>query len=411
MNESTLTTKRASIQEQGLLHIGLDVHKETIAVGLAMGREEANYWKTIAHDLHAVEKLVAELRKMGKELKVCYEAGPTGFVLARRFKAWGIDCVVVAPSLIPKGSGDKVKTDKRDAARLARLLRAGELVAVNIPDEKDEAIRDLCRARTDAVEDLRRLRQQLKAFLLRNGYRYTGKSSWTEAHLRYLRELVMNHPAQKLVMEESLQSIEAALGRVDRLEKHLEGVVAEWRMKPVVESLQCLKGIAFLSATVLVSELGDLTRFQHPRQLMSYLGLVSSESSSGGKRRQGSITKCGNRHARLFLIEAAHHYRTPPKISKELSRRQEGKNKRVKEMAWEAQNRLHRRTWKLMARGVITPKVVVAVARELVGFVWAICLETQKPGSVPRRLPRVDKSPKESTHQVIYQLKQTAGAV
>jgi transposase len=358
-----------------------------------------------------VEKLIHELREGGKyRLRVCYEAGPTGFVLARRLLAWGVECQVVAPSLIPKGSGDKIKTDKRDAVRLARLLRAGELTAVKIPDEKDEAIRDLCRARTDAVEDLRRLRQQLKAFLLRNGYRYTGLSSWTQGHMRYLRELVVNHPAQKAILEESIQSIEAAVARVGRLEAHLEAVVAGWDRRPLVEALQCLRGVAFLAATVMTSELGDLSRFEHPRQLMAYLGLVSSERSSGGSRRQGSITKCGNRHARLFLIEAAHHYRQPPKVSKELSRRQEGQSRRVREIAWEAQNRLNRRTWKLMARGVMVPKVVVAVARELVGFIWAIHHETIKPGSVPKRLPRVGKSPTGAARQVDYVLRTTVGA-
>ena len=407
-NDTTIcaTTLKTIIQ-----YVGFDVHKDTIAVGVADEGQQPRYLKTISHDLHAVEKLIHELRQKGKvQLKVCYEAGPTGFVLARRLLAWGIECQVVAPSLIPKGSGDKIKTDKRDAVRLARLLRAGELTAVKIPDERDEAIRDLCRARTDAVEDLRRLRQQLKAFLLRNGYRYMGKSSWTQGHMRYLRELAVNHPAQKAILEESIQSIEAAVARVARLEGHLEEVVAQWDKRPVVEALQCLRGVAFLAATVMVSELGELGRFEHPRQLMAFLGLVSSEHSSGNKVRQGSITKCGNRHARLFLIEAAHHYRQPPKVSKELSRRQEGQSRRVREMAWEAQNRLHRRTWKLMARGVMVPKVVVAVARELVGFIWAISRETAKPGSVPKRLPRVEKSPTGAARQIDYVLKRAVVA-
>jgi transposase len=410
MNPSKHTLKGpATSLEPTMLAVGLDVHKDTIAVAVAEPGGEARYLKTISHDLHAVEKLVAELRQRGRhQLKVCYEAGPTGFVLARRLLAWGIECEVVAPSLIPKGSGEKVKTDKRDAVRLARLLRAGELTAVKIPDERDEAIRDLCRARTDAVEDLRRQRQQLKAFLLRNGYRYTGKSSWTQGHMRYLRELVMNHPAQKAILEESIQSIEAAVARVARLEAHLEAVVEQWERKPVVEALQCLRGVGFLAAVVLTSELGDLTRFAHPRQLMAYLGLVPGERSTGGSRRQGSITKCGNRHARLFLIEAAHHYRLPPKVSKELSKRQQGQSRRVCALAWEAQNRLHRRTWKLMARGVIVPKVVVAVARELLGFLWAIHQETLHPGSMLPRLPRTDPSPRATARHIDYVLKAAA---
>jgi transposase len=409
MKTSNDTTITATTLATMMRHVGFDVHKDTIAVALAEEGRQPCYYKTISHDLHAVEKLVAELREKGRyRLKVCYEAGPTGFVLARRLLAWGIDCQVVAPSLIPKGSGEKIKTDKRDAVRLARLLRAGELTAVRIPDERDEAIRDLCRARTDAVEDLRRLRQQLKAFLLRNGFRYTGKSSWTQGHMRYLRELAVNHPAQKAILEESILGIEAAVARVARLEAHLEQVVEGWHLRPVVEALQCLRGVAFLAAVVLTSELGDLTRFAHPRQLMAYLGLVPGEHSTGSNRRQGSITKCGNRHARLFLIEAAHHYRQPPKVSKELSRRQEGQSRRVRQMAWEAQNRLHRRTWKLMARGVIVPKVVVAVARELLGFIWAIHRETLHPGSVEPRLPRMGKSPTGAARQTVYVLQQTA---
>ena len=306
------TTLAASIR-----HVGLDVHKDTIAVAVAEGIAEPYFLKRISHDLHAV----GELREGGEyQLRMCYEAGPTGFVLARRLQAWGIECLVISPSHVPKGSADKVKTDKRDALKLARLLRSGDLKSIHLPDERDEAVRDLCRARTDAVEDLRRVRQQLKAFLLRNGYRYSGKSSWTQGHLRYLRELVMGHPAQKLVLEETLQAIDRGVHRVAQLEAHLETVVSEWRMRPVVEALQCLRGVAFIAASVLVSELGDLSRFAQPRQLMAFLGLVTNENSTGTKRRQGAITKCGNGHARMFLIEAAHHYRLPPKISKELSR-------------------------------------------------------------------------------------------
>lgn len=402
------TLKSPAATKQTIRHIGLDVHKDTIAVAVAEESGEPCFLKTISHDLHAVEKLVKELRDGGRyALRFCYEAGPTGFVLARRLKAWGIECLVISPTHIPKASGDKVKTDRRDAIKLAKHLRSGDLKGIHIPDESDEAVRDLCRARTDAVEDLRRLRQQLKGFLLRNGYRYSGKSSWTQAHMRYLRELVMCHPAQKFVLEETLQSIDRAVLRLGQLEAHLETVVADWRMKPAVQALQCLRGIAFIAASVLISELGDLSRFAHPKQLMAYLGLVTNERSTGTTRRQGSITKCGNGHARLFLIEAAHHYRQPPKISKELSRRQEGQSARVRQIAWIAQNRLHRRTWKLMNRRVITPKVVVAVARELSGFIWAIFCETQSPGSVDIRSPKTTNTPNEAARRVQYRLKST----
>ena len=403
----TNTLKKPAATKTSLRHIGLDVHKDTIAVAVAEEGGEPYFLKTISHDLHAVEKLVRELREDGRyELRMCYEAGPTGYVLARRLKAWCIECLVISPTHIPKASGDKIKTDRRDALKLAKLLRSGDVKGIHIPDERDEAVRDLCRARTDAVEDLRRLRQQLKGFLLRNGYRYAGKSAWTQAHMRYLRELVMCHSAQKFVLEETIQSIDRAVHRLAQLEAHLEIVVAEWRMKPIVEALQCLRGIAFISATTLVSELGDLSRFQHPKQLMAYLGLVTNERTTGTSRRQGSITKCGNGHARLFLIEAAHHYRLPPKISKELSRRQEGQPKRVRQIAWIAQNRLHRRTWKLMNRRVITPKIVVAVARELSGFIWAIFCETQSPGTVNIRSPKTTAIPTERARKVQYTLRQ-----
>ena len=392
------TTLGASIR-----HVGLDVHKDTIAVAVAEGIAEPYFVKTISHDLHAVEKLVGELRERGKyQLRICYEAGPTGFVLARRLQAWRIECLVISPSHVPKRSADKVKTDKRDALKLARLLRSGDLKSIHLPDERDEAVRDLCRARTDAVEDLRRVRQQLKAFLLRNGYRYSGKSSWTQGHLRYLRELVMGHPAQKLVLEETLQAIDRGVHRVAQLEAHLETVVSDWRMRPVVEALQCLRGVAFIAASVLVSELGDLSRFAQPRQLMAFLGLVTNENSTGTKRRQGAITKCGNGHARMFLIEAAHHYRLPPKISKELSRRQERHSRRILQISWIAQNRLYRRTWKLMSRGLSTPKIVVAVARELSGFIWAIFRECQQPGCVNIRTPRTIPSPNQAARKVHY---------
>ena len=324
----TNTLKAPAATQKNLRDIGLDVHNDTIAVAVAEEGGEPAFLKTISHDLHGVEKLVKELREGGRyTLRICYEAGPTGFVLARRLKAWRIECRVISPTHIPKASGDKIKTDRRDAVKLARLLRSGDVKGIHIPDERDEAVRDLCRARTDAVEDLRRLRQQRKGFLLRNGYRYSGKSSWTQAHLRYLRELVMCHPAQKFVLEETLESIDRAVHRQAQLEAHLETVVAEWRVKPVVEALQCLRGVAFIAATVVVSD-GRPLALRPPRQLMAYLGLVTNERSTGTSSRQGSITKCGNGHARLFLIEAAHHYRLPPKISKELSRRQEGKSPR-----------------------------------------------------------------------------------
>ena len=361
-----------------LLYLGLDVHAENIAIALAeAGRDgEVRNYGEIPNTFHSVEKLLRKLGHPDKELRVCYEAGPCGFVLARFLKKKGIACDVIAPSLTPKGSGDKIKTDRRDARMLARLHRAGELTAVHVPDERDEAIRDLCRARTDAVQDQRSGRNQLKAFLLRNGYRYGEKTSWSAAHMRYLRELILPHPAMKIVLEEYLQCIDAAAERIERLEVHMKALLDEWHMKPVVLALMGFKGYQTVAAMITVSEIGDIHRFPHPRQLMAYLGLVPSESSSGGSRAQGTITKCGNGHLRWIFNECAQHYRLPPKISQELTTRQEAipkeHRRQVIEISWRCQNRLHERGRKLAARGKTRQKAQIAMARELSAFVWEV---------------------------------------
>jgi transposase len=372
MNEPT---DNKHTMKNSLLFVGLDVHAQNITVAVAPGDScEVRLHGSITHDLHALEKVLARLRKAhpGVELRVCYEAGPTGFVLARRLTQLQISCAVVAPSLIPKKPGERIKTDRRDALKLARLHRAGELTAVHVPESSDEAMRDLCRARTDAVQDLRRGRAQLKAFLLRNGYRYTGRSAWTEAHQRYLRELVLPHPAQRVVLEDAMTAIGSAGERIGRLEEQMEALLVDWPMRPVVEALMGMRGFARVGAMVLVSELGGAWRFAHPRQLMAYLGLVPTERTSDDKRRQGGITKTGNSHARWLLIEAAQHYRLSPKISKELSVRQQGLSADLKACSWKAQTRLHQRMMHLLARGKQRNKVTVAVARELCGFVWQI---------------------------------------
>ena len=359
------------------LYLGLDVHKEWILVAVAeWGRTGAvRDLGAISNDLHAVEKLLARLRKRyGPDvmIRTCYEAGPCGFGIARRLHQLGVECAVLAPSLTPSRAGDRLKTDRRDARKLARLLRAGELTAIYVPEPTDEAIRDLCRARSDAVDDRRRSRHRLKAFLLRHGYRYQGRTSWSAAHERYLRELVLPHPAMKVILEEYLISVQLASERIARTEAAMSDLLGKWRLEPAVRALMAMKGFQTVAAMMVVSELGALDRFTHPRQVMAYLGLVPSEKSSSDRRRQGAITKCGNAHARWLLVECAQHYAAPPKVSKELSRRQQNQSRVVRLISWKAQNRLHQRYCRLMARRLQRNKVIVAVARELCGFIWEL---------------------------------------
>jgi transposase len=363
------------------LYLGLDVHKDSITIAIAAsGRKgEVRLYGTISNDLHAVEKWIARLRKVhGKETRfhACYEAGPCGFGLARRLRQLGVECEVVAPSMTPTRAGDRVKTDQRDARKLARLLRAGELTPIYIPEATDEAIRDLCRARTDAVDDRRRSRHRLKGFLLRHGYRYQGKSAWSAAHERYLRELVLAHPAMKVILEEYLQAIAAGGERIERCELGMRDLLEKWRLAPAVRALMAMKGFQTVAAMILVSELGEMHRFGHPRQVMAYLGLVPTENTSSDRRRQGSITKCGNAHARWLVVECAQHYATPPKVSAQLSRRQQGQGKKVRAISWRAQNRLHHRYTRLLGRRLQRNKAMVAIARELCGFIWEL-LRTQ----------------------------------
>jgi len=358
------------------LYIGLDVHKDSITIAIAQpGRQgEIRLYGTITNDLHALEKVLARIRKAhpGARLEVCYEAGPCGFGIARRLKQLKVPCLVAAPSLIAKKPGAPFKTDPRDARSLARLHRAGDLTAVYIPEPTDEAIRDLCRARTDAVDDLRRCRQRLKSFLLRHGYRYQGKANWSQPHMRYLRELVLPHPAMKTILEEYLQGIDAARDRVIRTERSMLTLLDDWRLQPAVRALMAYRGFQEIAAMILVSELGDIHRFDHPRRVMTYLGLVCTEDSSGPHQRLGHISRCGNGHARWLLVECAGHYALAPKVSKKLSVRQQNQPQSVRALSWKTQNRLYQRFSRLRARRVPYNKAKVAIARELCGFVWAL---------------------------------------
>jgi transposase len=359
--------------EKPITYVGLDVHKETIAVAVAAvdKRGEVREYGTIANTQTALKALASKLAKSGTALHFCYEAGPCGYGIQRQLSAAGYDCVVVAPSLIPRKPGDRIKTDRRDAANLARLHRAGELTPAWVPDPAHEAVRDLVRARLAAVRALRQARQQLSGFLLRQGQHYS-RPAWTLMHRRWLAGLRFAQAAHHLVLEDCIAAVEAATARRDRLEAHIAAALPDWSLAPVVRALQALRGMALVAAATLVAELGDITRFANPRQLMAYLGLVPSEHSSGGSRRQGGITKAGNGSARRMLIEAAWSYRFPARISRELLLRQEGLAKPIRDIAWKAQERLCGRYRKLARAGKPPNVVTAAIARELAGFAWAV---------------------------------------
>lgn len=354
-------------------YVGLDVHKDSIAIAVAAaGREAPRFIGTVTSDLTQLNRA---LRRIGslERLQVVYEAGPCGYGLARHLTRGGYACEVIAPAKVSRSPADRrIKTDRRDALLLAREARAGNLVKVVIPDARDEAIRDLSRSREDAIAARLKARQQLKALLLRHGQCYTGKSSWTLAHERYLAQLHFPHPAQDIAFTEYRQAVKEAHERVERITQALREQSSQWRMHPVVAALMSLRGIDFIAAVTLVAELGDLSRFAHPRQLMSFLGLVPSEHSSGHSRHQGAITKTGNRHARRVLVEAAWNYRFDARLSRVLQVRQQDQPKAVRQIAWRAQLRLTARYRRLRARQLPHNKICVALARELAGFVWDI---------------------------------------
>src|SRR5712664_4100451 len=361
------------------LFIGLDVHKETIAVAYVAEEREAEvlFLGTIGTRQGDIDKLIRKLQAKGKTLHLVYEAGPCGYWLYRCLTKKALKCWVVAPSQIPKKAGDRVKTDRRDAVQLARLLRSGDLTPVYVPAVEDEAIRDLVRAREDALKDLKVAKVRLKAFLLRQDLRYEGRATWGPAHLRWLAEVVCPTPAQQLVFQEYVRAVSEQTVRLQRLEAELPALVQSWRWLPVVEAIQALRGVQFIAAVTLIAELGDLTRFENPRQLMSYLGLTPSEHTSGERRRQGAITKTGNWHARRALIEGAWAYRYPAKVSRHLQLRLAKVPKAIQDISWKAQVRLCKRYRRLMARGKNANQGVGAIAREMAAFGWAIAREVE----------------------------------
>jgi len=362
-----------------ITYVGLDVHKESIVVAVAFGglRGEVREYGRIANTSTALDRLLRKLGGDGMALRFCYEAGPCGYGIQRHVSAQGHECVVVAPSLIPRRAGDRVKTDRRDAASLAKLHRAGELTAA---DARHEAMRDLVRARLDAVHSLRRARQQLSGFLLRQGCHY-GRPAWTKLHRRWLAGLKFEQPVHHIVLEDYIGAVEAAETRRDRLTAQIEAMLPDWTLAPVVAALQTMRGMALVNAATLIAELGDLTRFTNPRQLMAYLGLVPSEHSSGASVKRGGITKAGNGAARRLLIEAAWSYRFPARISRELLLRQENQPKPIRDIAWKGQVRLCARYRRLARTGKPANVVTAAIARELAGFIWAIARQvTVSPG-------------------------------
>jgi transposase len=359
--------------------LGLDVHAETIAVAIAEPDGEVRSLGTIANRTESIRKL---LKKLGpvEQLKACYEAGPTGYVLYWQLAELGVRCEVIAPTLVPMKAGDRVKTDRRDAERLARSYRSGDLTPVWVPNEGSEALRDLVRAREAAKQDQLRARHRLSKFLLRTGQRRAaGVKAWTQAYLTWVKQIHFTQAARESTLLDYLHEVEHMAERVKRLEQAIADAVqvASPQMQEVVRGLQALRGIAQISAVTLVAELGELSRFESARQLMGYSGAVPSEDSSGQRTRRGGITKTGNAHLRRIAIEAAWSYRLRPGVGPALRKRQEGVSEEIKELAWKAQHRLHKRYTRLAAAGKDQRKIITAVGRELLGFIWAIGIKAE----------------------------------
>ena len=366
--------------------LGLDVHAETIAVAVAEPDGEVRSLGTIANREESIRKLV---KKLGtpEHLRACYEAGPTGYVLYWQLTQLGVECAVVAPTLVPTKAGDRVKTDRRDAMKLARSHRSDDLTAVWVPDGNSEALRDLVRAREAAKQDQLRARHRLGKFLLRAGRRppAVGMKAWTEPYMAWVRQVHFEQPAQQATLQDYLHEVDHMAARVKRLEQAITEAVklAAPEVQEVVKGLQALRGIAEISAVTIVAELGQISRFHTARQLMGYSGVVPSEDSSGERKKRGGITKTGNAHLRCIVVEAAWNYRHRPAIGPKLRKRQEGVPEPIKEIAWKAQVRLSKRYARLAAAGKDQRKIVTAVGRELLGFIWAIGVKVETAGKQP----------------------------
>ena len=384
------------MNKDSIIFIGLDTHKDFCEVAYCLDERTAlpESLGRITTSKQAISKLARQLQSKYPKatLHFVYEAGPCGYWIYRLLTKLGHCCYIVSPSLIPKHPGDRVKTDKRDALKLTRLLKNADIHPIYVPEPEDEAVRDLSRARETAMHDLKKAKQRLKLFFLRNNISYAGSDRWGAKHRRWLTELILPHPAQQIVLQEFITTLNERFSRLERLDNELKHHVSRWRYYPVVQALQAMRGIKLIVAAGVIAELGDLTRFDHPNKLMSYLGLVPSEHSSGGHRRLGAITKCGNSRARRLLIEGAHAYRYPARMSTEIQKRQEGLPPNISEIAWDAQLRLCKRYQRLMHRGKHRNVVVTAIAREMSAYLWEIAKNVVLPRVDPKdRLVRVPR--------------------
>ncbi|MCA0029139.1 MULTISPECIES: IS110 family transposase [unclassified Mesorhizobium] len=378
-SEPILITGGRAVADYREAFVGIDVAKLRNAIAIAeAGREgEVRFFGEVDASDTSMRRVIQRIAAKFDRIHLCYEAGPTGYGLYRLIRSLGHECTVVAPSLIPRKPGDRVKTNRRDALSLARLLRAGELTAVWVPDEDHEAMRDLVRARAAAVETLRVHRQQVSAFMLKHGRAYPRTKNWTMRYLRWLQEQRFDYPAHQIALQEMVEAVRVSKERVERLDRVIEEFIPNWSLAPIVRALQTLRGVDLIVAVTFATEVGDVSRFESPRQLMGYLGLVPGERSTGETIRRGGITKAGNGRVRHMLVESAWTYRHPPRIGKAKLYRLEQAPPKVREIAWKAQARLTTRYRKLVARGKRTTVVCTAIARELVGFMWAVAREAR----------------------------------
>lgn len=362
------------------IFIGLDVHKDFIAVAHAQHGQKVMEERQIINESQSIRRLVGRLARHQKPLSFFYEAGPCGYGLYRQIHQLGSSCSVVAPSKIPRCPGDRVKTDRRDAKMLARLARSGDLVSVWVPGQQHEAIRDLVRCRCDFVDQSRRIRQQINSMMLRH-QRPWGRDKWTQAHRRWLAEQKFSHSQLQVTLDHYLAGLESVEQQITVIERQMLESLQGWELKPLVDGLMAMRGVKLITGMSIVAELGDMSRFSRPESLMSFVGLVPSEHSSGTHRFRGGITRTGNSQVRSLLVESAWSARHRPNVSKALAERSRWASTAVREIAFAAQQRLHRRFHRLLRRGKNSKQSVTAVAREKIGFFWAIAMQVAKEQS------------------------------